>query len=193
MNLHIPPSSFLLIQKSSFYTSDHLWLLRNDQPFFLKKRDKRKERNGGLSNSRLFSRAQPNELSAFFTRALYSFLDCICPLLDIPFYWTEPRSFPSFLPSFPLAFFCFAVDWLYTRYRPSHPSCRILSIPSLPQLSPLLPFPQHSSETPASLFWRRAFRPRHRFIPRLEFQTLLFILPRIPSRILDLSSTSISG
>jgi len=88
------------------------------------------------SNSRLSSRAQPNELSAFFARALHSFLDCICPLLDIPFYWTEPRSFPSFLPSHLHSFALPSID--YTRDT-SLPSCRILSIPSLPQLSPFPP------------------------------------------------------
>lgn len=138
------------------------------------------------SNSRLFSRAQPNELSAFFTRALHSFLDCICPLLDIPFYWTEPRSFPSFLPT------CILLLCRRPTIHAIRPSLPVGSYLSLAFLN-FLPFPQHLSETPASLFWRRAFRPRHRFIPRLEFQTLLFILPRIPSRILDLSSSSISG
>jgi len=111
MTLHIPPSSFLLIQRSSFYTSDHLWLLsRISSPFRSLRRIRRWEER--RPRTHVSSRAQLNELSAFFARARHSFLDCICPLLDIPFYWTKPRSLPSFL-AFPLASFRFAVD--YTR------------------------------------------------------------------------------
>lgn len=91
-----------LIQTSPFYTSDHLRLPHGSvlpllSPNFLfrpslrylkkrniRRRGRRVER--GLEHSHLSSRTQPNELSAFFARALHSFLDCICPLLDIPFY-----------------------------------------------------------------------------------------------------------
>lgn len=75
------------------------------------------------------SRAQPNEPSAFFARALLSFLDCIFVPYQI-FYFIERSlgSLRSFLPvslAFPLPSFRFAVD--YTREDTSLPFCGNLS------------------------------------------------------------------
>lgn len=82
LTLRIPPS-ILLIQRSSFYTLDHLWLFRGSTLLFdlsqgISRRGIRREHGTEASNTHVSSRAQPNELSAFFARrALHSFLDCI--------------------------------------------------------------------------------------------------------------------
>lgn len=95
--------------------------------------------------------------------SFHSFLDCICSLLDIPFYWTKPRSLPSWRPFL----HPFALLQLHTRIYSSSVFFFALSKPSL---VPYFPFDAK----------RAAPRPRHHFIPRLEFQTLLFTLPRAP-------------
>jgi len=91
LTLHVPPSSILLIQRSSFYTLDHLWLFRGSALLFdlsfscLKERNKRY--GAEASNSRLFSRSTERTIRLLCPRPpFFSWLH-FCPLLDILFYW----------------------------------------------------------------------------------------------------------
>lgn len=144
---------------------------RDHPPFFLDNTIYSRGKRKGIEVSKpllLFpflslSLSSPNELSKsllsispFFPR-LHLFLIRYSVLLN-----EKPRrSLPPLLPSFLTPFLAssFALPWLHTRiYSP----LRLLCPPLLPRT--------------------RASRPRHHFIPRLEFQTLLFTLPRAPLR-----------
>lgn len=66
---------------------------------YLKKRNKKRVRNGGLEHSHLFSRSTERTIRLLCPRPpFFSWLH-FCPLLDILFYWTKPSFLPSFLPS----------------------------------------------------------------------------------------------
>lgn len=100
VTLRIPPSSFLLIQRSSFYTLDRLWLLRGsdllpDLSRYLKERDK--SYGTEASNSRLLSRSTERTIRLLCPRSSFFSWLHFCPLLDILFYWSLGAFVPSFL------------------------------------------------------------------------------------------------
>lgn len=143
------------------------------------------------SNSRLFSRSTERTIRLLCPRPpFFSWLH-FCPLLDILFYWTKPSFLPAFL-AFPLTAFCFAVD--YTREDTSLLSCGNLSTLSSSVLPPLPPATgrYHPPETPAPLFWRRAFVRDIVLFRVSNFKRYYSSFRETLSRILDLSS-SISG
>lgn len=159
LTLRIPPSSILLIQRSSFYTLDHLRLFRgsallSDLSRYFKERNKRLRSEGFELN--VSSRAQPNQLSAFFARALHSFLDCIFVPYQI-FYFIE-RSLgafvPSFLPSWRFHLHPFALpSTIRARIRPPPLSPFPGNPPYLLQsLCPPLCYRHHPPEAPGPLF-----------------------------------------
>lgn len=150
VNLHIPPSLFLLIQRSSFYTSDRL--LRGDHrlSFF-----KRKERNGGLELTSLLREFNRTNLSAFFARAPPFFPRLHLSLIRYSILLNRAQEL-SFLPTC-ILLLCRRLTihvirpppFLQGSYLYPQPSSTfhpfLLCPPSPPRL-------QHSSEMPASLF-----------------------------------------
>lgn len=153
LTLRIPPSSILFIQRSSFYTLDHLWLFRgsallSDLSRYLKTRNKRYGTEA--SNSRLFSRSTERTIRLLCPRPpFFSWLH-FCPLLDILFYWTKPSFLPSCLPSVPTCNLSLCRR-LYTRgYVPSCGNLSTLSS-SISLFSSLLPVPSGRNACPSFL------------------------------------------
>lgn len=186
---HSPHSKVVVL-----YIGPSLTLSWISSPFrssrYLKERNKRYGTEA--SNSRLFSRSTERTIRLLCPRPPFFTWLHFCPLLDILFYWTKPSFLPSCLPDVPTCSLSLCRR-LYTRgyvlpflWESIYPI--FFNLPSL-----LSATGTTRQKTPAPLFWRRAFRPRHRFIPRLEFQTLLFILPRNFFANLRSSSSSISG
>ena len=162
---------------------------------------------------------RPLSSSPYLTTDRILLLKAFHPLLDIPFYWTHigretqdlrkvlasslacasflsiPLHFlqslyvHQLLPSlFPLLYF--SIPHFFHFF---HSSLALPNLPfrfSIPLTIATYCFCCFSSSL---LCGRRllsfTFRSRHRFIPRLEFQTLLFTLPRTRPQILDLSAT----
>lgn len=157
---HIPPSSILLIQRSSFYTLDHLRLFRgsallSDLPRYLKERNKRYGTEA--SNSRLFSRSTERTIRLLCPRPpFFSWLH-FCPLLDILFYWTKPSFFPSFLPSRRSHLQPFALpSTIHARIRPTLPvGIYPPYLPQSPSSPPRYRLPSARNACP-SFSWRRA-------------------------------------